>query len=204
MASDIVAGELYGTLTGQLFEIGRQLRQPNGYPFNPEQLKAHLQAAIEGRFIDGEIYLVEMGGPETTDQIVAYLKSQGLWVNEYITSKLFPLTARASYTDVIEIVDPGRGFNFDECPAILNAAGLDCPTSEHWLRFARKYGTTTVGKKPYVVFPHEPVEDPLRNRRVGVVGRDPQGRRLRLCYPDGGFGDGCVLAGVRRAKQSQA
>lgn len=45
-----VAGELYESITGQLFEIGRQLRQPNGYPFDPERLKTHLQAAIEGRF----------------------------------------------------------------------------------------------------------------------------------------------------------
>ena len=45
-----VAGELYESLTGQLFEIGRQLRQVNGYPFDPIQLKAYLQAAIEGRF----------------------------------------------------------------------------------------------------------------------------------------------------------
>src|SRR3989338_10507910 len=45
-----VAGDLYETLTGQLFELGRQLRQPNGYPFDPLQLKDHLQTAIEGRF----------------------------------------------------------------------------------------------------------------------------------------------------------
>lgn len=46
-----VAGELYEALTGQLFEIGRQLRQVNGYPFDPAQLKVHLQAGIEGRFL---------------------------------------------------------------------------------------------------------------------------------------------------------
>ncbi|OGG47710.1 hypothetical protein A2761_02330 [Candidatus Kaiserbacteria bacterium RIFCSPHIGHO2_01_FULL_51_33] len=45
-----VAGDLYESITGQLFELGRQLRQPNGYPFNPEELKAYLQDAIEGRF----------------------------------------------------------------------------------------------------------------------------------------------------------
>lgn len=44
-----VAGDLYESITGQLFEIARQLRQHNGYPFNPEALKAHLQNAIEGR-----------------------------------------------------------------------------------------------------------------------------------------------------------
>ena len=46
-----VAGDLYEIITGQLFEIGRQLRQKSGYPFDPEQLKQHLQNAIEGHFI---------------------------------------------------------------------------------------------------------------------------------------------------------
>ncbi|MBI4117137.1 MAG: hypothetical protein HY451_00375 [Parcubacteria group bacterium] len=50
MAQQSVTGDLYESITGQLFEIGRQLRQPNGYPFDPLQLKVHLQAAIEGRF----------------------------------------------------------------------------------------------------------------------------------------------------------
>ncbi len=45
-----VAGELYESITGQLFEIGRQLRQPNGYPFDPGVLQKYLQNAIEGRF----------------------------------------------------------------------------------------------------------------------------------------------------------
>src|SRR3989344_2460626 len=47
-----VAGELYESITGQLFELGRQLRQPNGYPFDPNKLKVALQAAIEGKFGD--------------------------------------------------------------------------------------------------------------------------------------------------------
>ncbi|MFH1575518.1 MAG: hypothetical protein ABIB55_01065 [Candidatus Nealsonbacteria bacterium] len=46
----VVTGEQYYDLDGQLSEIKRQLRQPNGYPFSPQELKFHLQAAIEGRF----------------------------------------------------------------------------------------------------------------------------------------------------------
>jgi len=45
-----VAGDLYESITGQLFEIGRQLRQPSGYPFEAERLQIHLQRAVEGRF----------------------------------------------------------------------------------------------------------------------------------------------------------
>lgn len=50
--NNVVAGELYASITGQLFEIGRQLRQKNGYPFNPEILRVHLQKVIEGKFFD--------------------------------------------------------------------------------------------------------------------------------------------------------
>ena len=60
MANIIVAGEFYESITGELFEIGRQLRQPNGYPFNAATLRAHLQAAIEGRF-NGESFLRNTG-----------------------------------------------------------------------------------------------------------------------------------------------
>lgn len=46
-----VAGESFERLTGQLFEIERQLRQKSGYPFDSEGLKRHLQAGIEGEFV---------------------------------------------------------------------------------------------------------------------------------------------------------
>ena len=45
-----VAGDLYHELDGQLCELKRQLRQLSGYPFDPLQLREHLQAGIEGRF----------------------------------------------------------------------------------------------------------------------------------------------------------
>ena len=45
-----VTGEQYYAIDGQLAEIKRQLRQPSGYPFDPNQLKSALQAVVEGRF----------------------------------------------------------------------------------------------------------------------------------------------------------
>jgi hypothetical protein len=47
----IVAGEQYYDLDGQLGEMKRQIRQRNGYPYDPKGLERHLQAGIEGRFI---------------------------------------------------------------------------------------------------------------------------------------------------------
>jgi hypothetical protein len=200
--ANIVAGETYYELDGQLSEIKRQLRQQNGYPFSTEQLRAHLQAAVEGRFIGGEQYLVDMGVGETTDNIVKNLKAENIGVNSYINSKLFPLKEGKRRTDTLEILDPGCEFDWSECPALLAAAGLDEPTAEHGLRFARKYGSTTTGKKPIIVFPHKPVVDPRGSRRGLYVGRDPSYRRLDLSYADYGFSDHCVLAGVRRVQPS--
>lgn len=46
-----VTGDLKDGLLSQLFEIERQIRQHSGYPFDPLQLREHLQEGIEGRFI---------------------------------------------------------------------------------------------------------------------------------------------------------
>lgn len=201
MANTIVAGELYESITGQLFELGRQLRQPNGYPFNPFQLKLHLQAAIEGRFGPGEIYGVKLGGPTTTDQIAQQWREAGLYVNEYITQTNFPLKPHAIEDIEIEIIDPGRSFGEDEGLKFLEAAGLECPTEEHALRFAEQCGRTTTGKKPYIIFLHKAWLDPYRYRRIVCVLRSPDFRELRLDYPGFRFSDRCVLAGVRSRKQ---
>lgn len=50
-----VADGLYESITGRLFEIWRQLQQPNGYPFDPLELDRALQALIEGRFQSGSL-----------------------------------------------------------------------------------------------------------------------------------------------------
>lgn len=53
MAGYPVAGDLYYVIDGQLLEIKRQLRQPDGYPHDPLLLKAGLQQLVErGRFAD--------------------------------------------------------------------------------------------------------------------------------------------------------
>ncbi len=45
-----VAGSLYYEIDGQLAEIKRQLRQPDGYPFCLTLLKCGLQELIEGKY----------------------------------------------------------------------------------------------------------------------------------------------------------
>ena len=83
MATRVVAGELYESITGQLFEIGRQLRQKGGYPYDPERLKQALQAVIEGRFDRPtfELYLApaqQNGGTVVGFDLEKYLKDEKL------------------------------------------------------------------------------------------------------------------------------
>jgi hypothetical protein len=59
--SKILTGDQYVELDGKLAEIKRQMRQPDGYPFDPEKLSAFLQRAIEGRFRDGAKWIEESG-----------------------------------------------------------------------------------------------------------------------------------------------
>ena len=71
-----VEANLYQELDGQLHEIKRQIRQPSGYPYEPEKLKLALQALIEGRF-DGikPLSILETVGtvlvPATTEKFIA-------------------------------------------------------------------------------------------------------------------------------------
>ncbi|HOX60512.1 MAG TPA: hypothetical protein PLV72_00715 [Candidatus Magasanikbacteria bacterium] len=55
----IVTGDLYEDLDGLLVEIKRQIRQKGGYGFDPELLRKHLQAGIEGRFVGSDTRLIK-------------------------------------------------------------------------------------------------------------------------------------------------
>jgi len=150
---------------------------------------------------DPSVFRVKMGGSENTDQIVAALREDGLWVNDYITQTNFPLKPNALGEDEIEIVDPDRSFSEEEGLQILKDKGLTRPTYEHAIRFAKQHGkTTTSEKKLFVIFLHEAWQDPDGDRRVLYVNRYPDNRELNLNYPDNRFNDNCVLVGVRSRK----
>ncbi len=91
-----VTGELYYDLDGQLAEIKRQLRQPNGYPFNPVALKRHLQMAIEGKlnecmraFLTWKTIKLRTGlktGDDFQKAIEAEGMKVGYWVDKFTSA----------------------------------------------------------------------------------------------------------------------
>ena len=98
-----VEGELYESITGQLFEIGRQLRQKDGYPFTPEMLKRHLQNAIEGRLDNVGFFIwktIKLGIHRSADEYRKSLKSNGFKIDDWADDIL----GKSSFaTDEIEI-----------------------------------------------------------------------------------------------------
>jgi hypothetical protein len=65
--ANIVTGDLYHRIDGQLLEIKRQLRQHEGYPHKPEHLQKALQEIIEGKIssppIDDRFGMMLMSEP---------------------------------------------------------------------------------------------------------------------------------------------
>lgn len=91
-----ISGDLYRTIDKKMMEIKRQMLQRDGYPFNPEELNAFLQRAIEGRWsdnlhwieIDGIIYFTLISNGKTGEEWITHLEGKGLPVGNYAKSIL--------------------------------------------------------------------------------------------------------------------
>ncbi len=150
--------------------------------------------------LEPTIFRVRLGGPETTDEIVANL---GFPANSYITQANFPLMPRQAIEEVeIQIIDPGRSFTKNEGLIILVEVKLRRPTYEYGIRFAEQHGKlTTSSEKPFLLFLHEDRLDPEGVPCVLCLFRSPDRRWLHLNCLSIGFFDTCVLAGVKPRPQ---
>lgn len=192
-----VAGELYEGITGQLFEIGRQLRQPNGYPFDPEKLKRHLQDAIEGRFDQesvGKIYSVSVDYGMSVEELIKL----GLydWANSDITSKHFPTQRTGKQEVVIELIHFNRSIGSEEALRELDKMGYRPAELHELLAFGAKY--PNIQREFPVIALGSVWQCPLGRRRVPFLYWGGSGRELRLRW----FGDDwhvrCRFAAVRK------
>lgn len=189
-----VAGELYESITGQLFELGRQLRQPNGYPFNPMRLKQELQNLIEGRFADGAVfpYIFTCDGVKASELVK---RGKYDWVNDLITDKLFPIEKHASVSRTIELVEFDHDPSSEEVLAEFRSRGLKRPSYEDALVFGIVYPEEQ--RKHPVVFLHEPVVA-VGSRFVLVLREDAGYRYLLLHWFGHGWLRPYVFAGLRK------
>ena len=185
MAPIRVAGELYVNIDGQMREIKRQLRQKEGYPYDPMQLVEHLQAAIEGNLVDrhGQPFKKASGqGPYS-------------WKNKLIGDNLFPIKPHASLVRKIELVECDFNLISEEVLVELNRHGLKRPTTEDAFQFGIDHPGEQ--RKHSIAFLHEPVLDPYGNRSVLVLDEDVGKRNLYLRWFHYRWSRNYVFAGVR-------
>ena len=188
-----VEGGLYESITGQLFEIGRQLRQPSGYPFNPEKLQEYLQNAIEGRF-GVSSFLLTLDGSYSASKLIK--KGKYDWFNDDITDERFPIQKREPIEHKIELVEFDHDPSSEEVLAEFKERGLERPIYEDAFYYGIKYPEEQ--RKHPVVFLHEPVLNPDGRRNVLVLGGDDGERRLRLICFGYEWSRRCAFAGVRK------
>lgn len=142
-----VAGEMYEILTGQLFEIVRQLRQPNGYPFDPQMLKKHLQNGIEGRFSTGDKFLKLISGNESlildaVDGTETLAKAKDLFT--YIDSdfRTYGVDEEGPMTEetAVAVYEMARDATFSQMFSSLSSdLNKQCLTQAQTKNFVRKY-----------------------------------------------------------------
>jgi len=201
-----VAGEKYESITGQLFEIGRQLRQPNGYPFDPTQLKDFLQLAIEGKFNGTpapaampEQLVLSVDYGRSLEQMIA--AGQYDWTNSDITAKRFPVQG-------VGIVQyEAKLFHFDRSTASqdnVDAIKADDPANpwepgkiEHLLSFGEKYPEE---QRKYPIVALGSVASVYGFRFVPCLGRSVAERGLRLDWWYYDWDGRCRFLAVRPVK----
>ncbi len=135
-----VADEIVDSVADQLFKIGHQILEPDGYPFDIRKLQRVLQNAIEGKF-DGtpaaQQYLIAVNYSLSMKEAIAAGNYD--WKNDKITAKNFP-TKRIGKTN-LEIIF----VKFDEVMISedvlreLNEKGLRAAELPELLAFGAKY-----------------------------------------------------------------
>ena len=195
-----VAGEQYESITGQLFEIGRQLRQPNGYPFDPMQLKDFLQLAIEGKF-NGVSALVVM--PEQIVLSVDYSRSLEQmiaaghydWTNSEIITKRFPVVGNGVEQFEAKIFHFDRDISSEKAVDAIKAAGWEPGKIEHLLFFGEKYPEE---QRKYPIIALGSVAGVDGHRYVPCLSRNDRERDLHLNWWDLDWLDDYRFLAVRK------
>ncbi len=190
-----VAGELYEGITGQLFEIGRQLRQPNGYPFDPQLLKRCLQDAIEGRFANnGVSYAVSVNYDLSVEDAVKAGKYD--WMDDNITSKNFPSKRKGTAEAEIILVHFNRSMDPDDVIRELDKQGLRPAELPEGLAFGAMY--PDIQREFPVVILGSVWRSSDGHRYCASLSRSPVQRVLYLYWFDYGWGSLYRFAALRK------
>jgi hypothetical protein len=192
-----VAGELYESVTGQLFEIGRQLRQSNGYPFDAKKLQRVLQDAIEGKFDIASVvqqYLITVNYDLSVKGAIAAGKYD--WKNDDITSKNFPSKRTGTTHIEIILVKFDKDMTSEDVLRELDKQGLRAAELPELLAFGEKY--PDVQREFPVVALGSVWQSSFGIRFVPYLSRNGGKRDLSLVWFDSRWNSSFRFAAVRK------
>jgi hypothetical protein len=192
-----VAGELYESVTGQLFEIGRQLRQSNGYPFDAKKLQRVLQDAIEGKFNLTSVvqqFLVTVNYDLSVKDAIAAGKYDRK--NADITDKHFPSKRKGTADTEIILVKFDKDMTSEDVLRELDKQGLRAAELPELLAFGEKYPDV---QREFPIVALGSVWKASRGlRRVPYLDGDAGKRGLNLFWFVDGWSSRCRFAAVRK------
>lgn len=191
----VVTGDLYESITGQLFELGRQLRQQSGYPFSPVELQRHLQAAIEGRF-DGQAAIFSLAvnyGRSVEEGVRAGYYD---WVNPDITSEHFPTERQESTHIMVELIHLNRVVSTDEAIRKLDQMGYRPIELRELQALGEQY--PDLQRKFPIVELGSVWRDSDGNRYVASLDGSVSGRRLTLNWVEVDWDEDFRFGSVRK------
>jgi hypothetical protein len=134
-----VASNLYFEIERQLHEIGRQLRQNGGYPYDSHQLRTALQAVIEGKFVATTIdfFPVSVDYTRSVEEMVRV--GEYNWSNPDINRKNFPLQIRGKIEVKVGLIRFNRYVASDEVLRELDKQGLRAATLPELLSLGEQH-----------------------------------------------------------------
>lgn len=180
MGTKLTGGQ-YDELDGKLFELKRQMRQPGGYPFDPEKLSVFLQRAVEGRFEENRWQINSRG------EICLTLRPTEGWIGEqwlhYFEDRNYSLDDRARYLLTHSPIGVTTGKIYDvriipctkECVSVQTAVcrarerGLNKLIMEAACVFRASYTDLEIKAMGFrkVLVVHEPVDQHLLEVHLG-------------------------------------
>lgn len=196
-----VAGDLYVDIDGQLMEIKRQLRQKEGYPYDPMRLVEHLQAAIEGNLVnrygqpfESDVYPIVVDYGKSVEEMVGLGRYD--WSNSDIASKNFPTKCTGKTGITVELIHFNQVISSDEAIKKLDKMGFRPAELHELLAFGEKY--PEIQREFSIIALGSVWQDPYGDRGVPYLDRGGSGRHLNLRWIVRDWHGLCRFAAVRK------
>ncbi|MCX6718123.1 MAG: hypothetical protein NTY81_00765 [Candidatus Staskawiczbacteria bacterium] len=194
----VLTGDQYFNVDGKLAEIKRQMRQPGGYPYDPEGLNKFLQRAVEGMFIEPREFpvwrTIKLGvGFKDANGFREAMKKAGMnisdWADDMLNKDAFVVSATEMEVDLVRTSVAELGFTEatrrDRIYERALGFGLELCGTEDGPQLRRQYKDQPKGE--WLRICSEPILDSYGDLLVFSVEHGGDGVYLGSDYANPGY-----------------